>query len=120
MKKVKPIPKKYLDAVERGIKWLDLTFGRKKWLKRINISDFNINGFNTCVAGNVFEERFFKGEGFGVNGYDRFTSFMIACGADDETGTRFGFYSDSDAGMQHLQDIWVAKIRKLKGLKKAR
>ena len=112
------IPRKYVVAVENGVKWLDLTLGRKRWLRRMNLKGFDINSGKACVAGTVFQDAFFKddNEEYGSDGYDRFISFMRLLGAEGaiKDGMHLGFYTDSDQGMQYLQDLWVAKIKKLK------
>lgn len=107
-------PKKYVAAVELGVKWLDLTFGRKNWLKRMDMSGFDIDSTHTCVAGNVFRDVFFNGVDSDDSGYSKFTAIMDTLGVGDRQGEKFGFYSQSEKGMQHLQDLWVRKIINLK------
>lgn len=110
-KKAKPFrfAKKYIDAVNLGVKWLDLTLGRKEWLSRMDMSNFDIESGSTCVAGNVF-----KNSSFGENGYEAIENFLNDIGAHDEHARRFGFAAESDRGWQQLQDLWLMKIKALK------
>lgn len=123
--KVIRIPKKYIDAVNRGVKWLDVTLGRKVWLKRMDMTLFDIEDSNTCVAGNVFKDVFIKSNSAfdtAEDGYDRFIEIMDAVGAKDSRSKaiEFGFNADGERGMQYLQDIWVRKIKRLKASAKIR
>lgn len=106
------IPAKYVRAVEEGVKFLDLMFGRKEWLKRMDMTDFEIENPNTCVAGNVFKDSM-----FGVNdsGYRSFIDGVRALGVSGfDTAKRFGFDVETTSGGQHLQDLWVRKIKAFK------
>jgi hypothetical protein len=116
--KIKPFPLKYIEAVERGVQWLDLMFGRKEWLKRMDMRLFDIKSGSVCVAGNVFRDAFIKNQDAfndpsSDDGYGRFVEMMKSMGAP-KADERFGFFSESDTGMQHLQDLWVRKINGLK------
>ncbi len=115
VKKIKKIiiPKKYFFAVRNGIAWLDLTFGRKEWLKRMDMSKFDIKEPGTCVAGNVFETA------MGKDGYDVFYDALSNLGVKDYHGTHLGFfvgkeYNPNNKGWQYLQDIWVHAIKRMK------
>lgn len=123
-KRVVRIPKKYIDAVNRGVKWLDVTLGRKVWLKRMDMTLFDIEDANVCVAGNVFRDAFIKNNGSfqdAEDGYDRFIEIMEAIGSDGRSkAIEFGFNSDQERGMQYLQDLWVRKIKRLKASAKIR
>lgn len=114
-KKIIQIPAEYFAAVETGIKWLDLTLGRKVWLGRMKMKKFDITGGSTCVAGNVFRDAMFGGD---KNGYDSFEDAIAALGGiasgKGSAARRFGFYTSTEKGMQYLQDIWVARINKMK------
>lgn len=106
------IPMKYYTAVGRGIAFLDLVFGRKEWLQKMDMKDFDIEQPDVCVAGNVFRDAMFVEDS---DGYDNFMKAMRMIGQyQDDSGERFGFYSESEKGMQYLQDIWVASINKMK------
>lgn len=103
------IPTKYFIAVATGIKWLDITLGRKVWLKRMDMSKFDITAGYACVAGNVFKEA------MGQDGWSSFEEGMDALGLKGtKAGERLGFYCNNEKGYQYLQDIWVAAIKKLK------
>ncbi len=117
--KIVHIPKKYFDAVDNGVKFLDLTFGRKVWLKKMDMSNFNIRDEGLCVAGNVFRDAMFGGSEEGFNsflqavdalagGKDRFSVQAYA------TAARFGFYTSAENGFQYLQDIWVKRINRMR------
>lgn len=106
------IPLKYLAAVDRGIEWLDLTVGRKKWLSKMDMSMFDIKSSTQCVAGNVFKDSMFKGA---TNGYGSFLeaiNFLGGYGSD--VSLNLGFSSNTERGFQHLQDIWVKRINRMK------
>lgn len=106
------IPLKYLEAVERGVEFLDMVVGRKKWLRRMKMRDFDIKDPNTCVAGNVFESAYFDGNS---DGYNSFMEAVNAIGGDgDKLAGQFGFQADNDKGYQYLQDLWVMKVKQLK------
>lgn len=114
-KKVVHIPHKYVAAVNEGVKFLDMIFGRKEWLRRMDMSSFDITDSYTCVAGNVFRDAMFGGQ---EAGYDSFIQAIEAMGAGydvaEKTAARFGFYSKSSRGWGFLQDLWVVKINNLK------
>lgn len=109
VKQPRPIPLKYFEAVDNGVKLLDMLVGRKEWLSRMDMSDFDIEDPHTCVAGNVWEETYEF-----ASGYRHFTELLGALCGNDHGAKKFGFVADSDKGMQHLQDIWVRKINNLK------
>ncbi len=117
-KQVIVIPMKYVEAVELGALWLDVTFGHKEWLKRIDMSLFDITDPETCVAGNVFKDsKFFnspEGNDDNYEGYEQFREVMRKLNNKDDLGVKFGFYAESDRGMAFLQDLWVRKIAYLK------
>lgn len=108
-KQPRPIPLKYFEAVDNGVKLLDMLVGRKEWLKRMDMSNFDIQDPNTCVAGNVWEENYEF-----ASGYRRFTGILDELVGDGSGAKKFGFVADTDRGMQHLQDLWVHKIKNLK------
>lgn len=110
--KVVRIPAKYFEAVENGIKFLDLVVGRRTWLNRMDMRKFDITDPRTCVAGNVFQEAYFDGAD---SGYRSFCNAVIALGGNDvKIEMKLGFNAPSSKGMQYLQDIWVRKIKSLK------
>lgn len=108
------IPRKYVEQVERGVKLLDILFGRKVWLRRMKMGTFDITEPEVCVAGNVFKDTNF----FGEDGYDKFIRFLAGIEHGDTYGVGFGFSSTTDKGFQYLQDLWVMKIKKLKAAAK--
>lgn len=114
--KVIILPRKYVEAVNNGVKWLDVTFGRKEWLRRMDMRKFDIVNESTCVAGNVFQDAFIKDKNAFENkdGWSRFGELMEAIGVSDTQGHKFGFNANTDKGKQYLQDIWVRKIKALK------
>lgn len=116
VKKAPVIPFKYVEAVARGVQFLDLVFGRKGWLRRMNMKNFSIHDGSVCVAGNVFESVWNHGGDSTDHGYAKFVSLMEELNAKDNENAakRFGFITDSEKGMQHLQDLWVMTINKLK------
>lgn len=106
------IPAKYVEAVNAGVKFLDMVVGRKKWLGRMNMRKFEIDDPSTCVAGNIFRDAYFKGE---TNGFESFQSAISALGGNGEKlAYTFGFNAGNEKGMQYLQDLWVMKIKQLK------
>ncbi len=112
VKKVMVFSPKYVAAVEEGVKFLDLVVGRKRWLKNMDLSDFEIQRPSTCVAGNIFKDAMFDGQD---DGYNSFLGAVTALGGnEDKTSERFGFVAQSDKGFQQLQDLWVRKITLLK------
>lgn len=107
--KLVTIPAKYVRQVANGIEWLDVTLGRKGWLNRMKMQKFDITDGTTCVAGNVFAEA------MGGDGWKNFEDAMELLGLKGtKAGARLGFYSDTDKGYQHLQDLWVMAIKKMK------
>lgn len=108
MKKVIKIPARIFKQVDAGVKFLDNLLGRKEWLSRMNMKDFDIMNVNTCVAGNVFSN--------GMAGYDAFTEAMQLLHVDDLSGIKFGFYADDMDEYPFLQDVWVKEIKRLKKL----
>ncbi len=106
------IPHKYFTAVKEGIKFLDLAVGRKRWLSKMDMTQFEITDPGTCVAGNVFRDAMFGGND---DGYGKFLNLIDELGGyGSDTAIRFGFNSKSDKGMQYLQDIWVRAINRMK------
>ncbi len=110
----KPVPKIPLKTVARvtdGILWLDLTFGRREWLKRIDVSKFEFRSPYMCVAGQVFEEHF-----------DGFMTMMENINAvGEDAAVRLGFEVDNDLETekmnreyQYLQDYWAMVLKRLK------
>lgn len=107
-KKVIKIPAHLIEAVENGIKFLDFMIGRKEWLSRMDMTNFDIESPSTCVAGNVFDNS--NGIGF-----SNVQEALTALGVDSEKGPKkFGFNANSDKEMQFLQDIWVRRINAMK------
>lgn len=107
----KIIPKHVYNRVKNGVIWLDATLGRKEWLRRMNMSKFDITDGGTCVAGNVFKEA------MGEEGYTNFENAMENLGLNKtKEGHRLGFYStfDGDKDFQNLQDVWAKTIKTLK------
>lgn len=100
------IPHNYLEDVERGVKLLDMLVGRSKWLKKINVERLHIRNSATCVAGSVFDNYRFE------DGYKTFLDLLNTLGGHNTS--HFGFCSDGSRGWQVLQDLWVAKIKRLK------
>ena len=109
------IPKHIYDRVDRGVQLLDLILGRKEWLSRIDLGNFDIKDPNTCVAGSVWAECY----DFGDDGYDRFCELLNVLGGDG-TSYKFGFNTDdannddSDIEFQQLQDVWVRTMQVMK------
>lgn len=111
---VKRIPKKYFTAVENGIVWLDLTFGRREWLKKMDMTNFDISDPFTCVAGNVFRDGMFSNE---PDGFAKFLDLIDSLGGGSNScAIRLGFNWEDNTGkgQQHLQDIWVRRITQMK------
>lgn len=42
--------------VKKGIKWLDKTFGRDKWKKKIDLNNLDLSSPNTCMI-HVYDRR---------------------------------------------------------------
>lgn len=109
------IPKHIYDRVDRGVQLLDLMLGRKEWLGRMDLGNFDIKDPNTCVAGSVWAECY----EFGNDGYDRFCELLNVLGGGG-TSYRLGFNThddEDDGGMvqfQQLQDVWVRTIQLMK------
>lgn len=40
--------------VKRGIRFLDKTLGRRKWVKKIRLNKLDLSDPNTCVIGEIF------------------------------------------------------------------
>lgn len=112
--RVPTIPKHIFDRVDKGIQLLDILLGRKEWLSRMDLKEFDIKDTNTCVAGSVWAECY----DFGEDGYDRFCALLNTLGGDG-TAYKFGFNTDEDADehdtqFQQLQDVWVRTIQHMK------
>lgn len=112
------IPAKYIKAVENGIAFLDITLGRREWLSRMDMKDFDIIDAGTCVAGNVWKDAYRPknddDDDDSEDGYENFGHAMRLLNQNDPEGERFGFYSGDPKGFQYLQDIWVRVINKMK------
>ncbi len=122
-KKLKPIPTRVWKQVDKGVTLMDLLFGRKEWLSRFDLGNFDITDASTCVAGNVFENS--------MSGYEEFQEGMKNLGLDEEEKAReFGFlWKDSDTEdddekndqeAQWLQDAWYQTIKQMKKRPKKR
>jgi hypothetical protein len=119
-KKVKGvvIPLKYVEAVDRGVKLLDMLLGRKEWLRRFDSDRFNIRSSSSCVAGQIFSDDFFSRSDGPTDGYTRFVQFLDGIKKSGRA-KHFGFHSGGSAkGWQYLQDLWYAKISNLKRAQK--
>lgn len=124
-KAVKPrgpvIPKRIYDAVDRGIQFLDLMLGRKEWLSRMELGEFDIKDPGTCVAGSVWRECYDfddNSDSSTEDGYDRFCAMLEVLGGSGAS-YRLGFnvnddYANSEKEFQHLQDVWVRSIQLMK------
>lgn len=112
-KRHRALVKKLNAAINKGVKWLDLTLGRKEWIKRIDLTKFYIDDGKVCIMGNVFGDDFFNGSDVEENGYRRFTSFMDCIGGE-HYGRAFGFASEQDSGWSTVQELWVKKLKALK------
>lgn len=110
-KKVIIISKKYVEAVDNGIAFLDMILGRKTWLRRMNMKNFDIKQASVCIAGNVFATALFDDS---EDGFNSFVRAINTIGSGDKIAEKFGFQSNSDRGWQNLQDIWVMKITRMK------
>lgn len=117
------IPAAIYGRVERGVKLLDMLIGRKEWLSRMDLKEFDIKDPNTCVAGSVWAECYsFDVDGFendADSGYDVFCKMLDLVGSEG-TAHKFGFNTedrcddDHDTEFQQLQDVWVRTIQELK------
>lgn len=100
------IPRRIIQKVEKGIKFLDILLGRKEWLSRMDLSHFEIDNKFTCVCGNIFKN--------GMAGYDAFTEAMEKLKVSDEAGIQFGFNEDENGDYPFLQDVWLRRIKSMK------
>lgn len=100
---------KELEArVNKGIKWLDKTQGRKNWIKSINISFFDISNGYQCVVGQVF------------GSYCALMSGKLGIELSRRKSIEYGFYADcqneksNQKTFDKLQTIWSAKLKRMK------
>lgn len=95
--------KKY---VANGVKYLDKTFGRKNWIKKINLKKFCIADSNTCVCGQIFEDHF--------RGFMQTDAYHESKG-----GVKFGFEAGGSGFIRYqysydiLRRIWEKKFKRL-------
>lgn len=118
--RVPTIPKYIFDRVEHGVQLLDLILGRKEWLGRINLGDFDIKDPNTCVAGSVWANVYaFDTSGLNTDdGFDVFTNMLELMGGEG-TAYKFGFNAantndEQNTEFQQLQDVWVRSLQLMK------
>lgn len=100
------IPLHVIRNVDRGVRFLDMLLGRKEWLSRMDLAQFDIESPITCVAGNIFKN--------GMAGYDAFQQAMSLLHVSDSDGIRFGFNEDKDGDLPFLQDVWARRIKVMK------
>lgn len=93
---------KYEKKANRGIAWLDKTFGREVWLKKIKLNKLDLGDGNTCMIGEVL------GNYSDIGGY----------GITDEKAENMGFFIgddpfeyDLDSKYSVLTAVWVGLLR---------
>lgn len=98
------------EAILNGIVWLDLTFGREEWLGRMDMSNFEFDDVNVCVAGHVFSDAYIDDNHDEDSGFEVLTEFFNRVNAD---GTVFRLGFDTKEGgeaYQYMQDVWAKTI----------
>lgn len=51
---IKSNPAEYMGRVEKGVRYLDRRLGRKNWLPKIDIINFDMENSSTCICGQIF------------------------------------------------------------------
>lgn len=94
-----------LKRTERGVKFLDKTFGRKKWLKKMNVGKLDMGDGNICMIGEI------------AGDYDKLADDY---GITTKQSEQLGFTLDDiweDAEWDMLTRAWALTLGRL-GVKK--
>ncbi len=100
----KKLEEKYKLNIEKGIKYLDKKFGRKVWVKKIDLKKLDLSAPGVCVIGQSFKDYFSE----------------VSGSRDDSVSStynsKYGFdvLPDQTADYDLLTYLWFNKIAILK------
>ena len=98
------------EAILNGIAWLDLTFGREEWLRRMDMANFEFDDANVCVLGHVFSEAYVDDNHEEDTGFGVLNAFFRDVNADGAV-FRLGFdTNEGGEAYQYMQDVWAKTI----------
>lgn len=109
--------KKLQGYVNNGVKVLDEKFGRRKWLKGIDLKTLDLGEYDVCICGQMFGE-FWDAQFKGFNAQDMRDTFDKKGSEESEQwAIKHGFYADDQghgndnyATYDMLTNLWYIKI----------
>lgn len=117
----------FVNRVNNGVQYLDKTFGRGKWMKRIDLNELDLEDRSMCICGQAFVDKVGKwyenedGEDTQVEDGFEFAQSKLS----PEKLYQYGFdlepeITQNDSSIQSfphafdlLTSMWIAKLSKL-------
>lgn len=95
--------------IEKGVKLLDKKVGRKKWLKKIDLSILDLADSDICICGQIFSSFWNAVSTDGELGFTQEQSMN-----DEDITYGFNLFASENNLFDTLTNLWYVKIVDLK------